>query len=246
MSLYKPIFRSVTLLVFLLTATSSGQPDVRSVPITTEDQAVQIGLQFAGIDAEKRSMAAAASTAERITVRDSSAFWSSAPKDSMEVWEIRIGSYAISSHGLCGGNRSCIIWIAPETGAFLRGVLYNASGADSILNASSGDYYRSTLEAHNSEPGTPVDEPPAIDLREALLVPTISAPCEAKQVAIWCLNMSVQGEDQRPYWCVIGFGVPFLDLHGKHTSKDGKTPLVNYMSIIDATTGQPVSFLSVR
>jgi hypothetical protein len=128
----------------------------------------------------------------------------------------------------------------------LRGVLGGQSGADTSLTIASGDYYRERLEACNIAPNKPVDEPPPVDLREALLVPTLSDPCAAKQVAVWCLNMSMQGEDQLPYWCVIGFGVPFLDLHGKHTSKDGKTPLVNYMSIIDATTGLPVSFLSVR
>jgi hypothetical protein len=242
----KSAVRCIALLFSLLIAPSYGQTNNQENRITSSDQAVQVGLQFAGIDAEKRSMAAAASTAERITVRDSSAFWSSASRDSMEVWEIRIGSYAISSHGLCGVNRSCIIWIAPETGAFLRGVLGGQSGADTSLTIASGDYYRERLESCNFVPNKPVDEPPPIDLREALLVPTLSDPCAAKQVAIWCLNMSVSGDELHPYWCVLGRGVPFLDLHGKHTSTTGQTPLVNYMSIIDAITGKPVSFLSVR
>ena len=85
-----------------------------------------------------------------------------------------------------------------------------------------------------------------VALSDALLVPTLSAPCRASEVVVWCIVMEIGNRPARPYWCIVGRSVPFLDLRGEHTDDEGQTPLFNYMSIIDAETGEAMSSERVR
>jgi hypothetical protein len=224
-------------------ATSQSAGDEKR--IENPEHAVEMALTFVGIDPTPRMRSTLATSTTLTQLADSTVpiLWDAG--DPIEVWEVTIDEYAIGDRGLCGDKRSCKIWLAAETGEFIRAAIVKPL-ADTLEPMKSGQYYERKLSSPNKTVVGFSSDPPPVALADALLVPMLSAPCRASETIVWCIVLEYLDRPARPYWCIVGRSVPFLDLHGKHTNDKGETPLVNYMSIIDAETGEPMSSESVR
>lgn len=217
----------------------------------TEPTAAQVALEralaYSGFSGVKyRQTSVASESAQLVLAQDTSLPFLGDAVNDKQVWEVEFHDLVMTDDGPCSDLKQCKIWIDPESGRFIQARLTpeESDGADSTLRNSA--YYENVFRRMFMEYEGVPDAPPRTPLMDALRVPTLSQPCIASETVIWCVRLKYRDNDApRTYWCIMGRGTPMLDLHGQYEGEDAP-PLVNHLCLVDAETGQPATFLTVR
>ena len=220
-------------------------PPADTLAIATPQQALDAALSFMGLTVgkETKPITSLAQAVQKVAIPDSTIPFSSALDTASETWEVRLELSLDDPQDFCSRLVSCVVRMDANTGKFLEARLPTRDSAASIP-LQSGRYWQRHLENAMFTFHGFLNEPPPKCLFKALDAHMLSHPCLGSEIVVWCVLLSSYNGPPKPYWCIVGRNSRFVELHREKGQLSHDGMLVNYLSLIDATTGEPSMFMN--
>jgi len=246
MKLWTMIIGLVTIcLIPVSKSIAEDTPPPDTAAITSPQQALDAALSFVGLTVGKdtKPIASLAQAVQKVAIPDSTIPFSSSLDTASEEWEVRLDLSLDDPQDFCSRLVSCVVRMDAKTGAFLEARLPTEDSTASIP-LQPGQYWQRHLENGMFTFRGFLHEPPPEPLFKALDAHMLSHPCLGSEIVVWCVLLSSYDGPPKPYWCIVGRNSRFVELHREKGQPSHNGMLVNYLSLIDATTGQPSMFMN--
>ena len=214
--------------------------------ITSPQQALDAAVPFVGLKVgkETKPIASLAQAVQKVAMPDSTVPFYSHHDTTIDAWEVHLELALDEPQNFCSRLLSCVVRMNAITGAFLEARLPAEDSAASIP-LQPGQYWQRHLESAMFKFQGFLNVPPPASLFQVLMnTPMLGHPCLGTEVVVWGVMLSSHDGPPKPYWCIVGRNSRFVEGHREkgQPSRDGM--LVNYFSLIDATTGEPCVFMN--
>lgn len=207
--------------------------------IATPQQALDVALSFVGLQMGKqvREVSSLSEAVQKLSLSDTAVPFYRPSDTILNVWEVRLSLTPDSLERLCSRFLSCKVKIDAATGAFLEARLTSKDSAASI-ELQPADYWEDAVSRATYSFGSLMAVPPVKPLSQALETGSPRHPCSGTEIVAWCLQLVRDDGTSIPFWCVVGRNSRFLELHRPKGAPSLEGRLVNYLSLINANTGE--------